>query len=239
MTESEIRMIILRPSEERGHFNHGWLNTYHTFSFGDYFDPAHMGIRTLRVINEDRVQPGQGFPPHSHRDMEIITVVLEGALEHEDSMGNGSVIRPGEVQRMTAGRGVRHSEYNPSASELVHLLQIWLLPDRSGLEPGYQQAAFRPEQMQNRLLRIASHTGDDGALTIHQDVNLYLCTLDAGPTIEYSLAPGRHAWLQATRGEIELNGRTARAGDGAAVSDESRLLLRSRQPSQFLLFDLA
>jgi redox-sensitive bicupin YhaK (pirin superfamily) len=231
-------VIHVRRSSERGHFNHGWLDTFHTFSFGDYFDPTFMGFRVLRVINEDRVQPSEGFPMHSHRDMEIITVVLEGALEHKDSMGNGSVIRPGDVQRMTAGTGIRHSEFNASSSELVHLLQIWLLPERKGLEPGYEQISFDPEKTRGRLHLVASREGSNGSLTVHQDVKLYWCMLDAGQALDYRFAPGRYAWLQIMRGEIQINGQAARAGDGAAVSQENSVAMRAGQPSQFLLFDL-
>lgn len=231
-------MITLRRADDRGHFDHGWLDTCHTFSFGEYFDPAFTGFRSLRVINEDRVQPGEGFPMHSHRDMEIVTVVLEGALEHKDSMGNGSVIRPGDVQRMTAGTGIRHSEFNASSSGLVHFLQIWLLPERNGLEPGYEQISFDPEKTRGRLHLVASREGGNGALNVHQDVSLYVSTLDAGQALDYQVAPGRHAWLQVMRGKIQINGQTARAGDGAAVSQENALAMRADQPSQFLLFDL-
>ena len=211
-------MIRVRKAAERGHFDHGWLDTYHTFSFSDYYDPAHMGFRALRVINEDRVQPGQGFGMHGHRDMEIVTYVLEGALEHRDSLGNGSVLRPGELQHMTAGTGVRHSEFNPSDHEGVHLYQIWLLPDQKGLPPSYEQQAFSEEERRGTLRLVASPSGERGSLTIRQDARLYLATLEAGQSVTHPLKPGRHAWLQVLRGQAALNGQALAAGDGAAVS---------------------
>lgn len=232
-------MITLRHSDERGHYNHGWLNTYHTFSFGEYFDPSFTGFRALRVINEDYVQPGMGFPMHAHRDMEILTVVLDGELQHKDSIGNGSVIRPGEIQRMSAGTGIRHSEFNPSTKEPAHFLQIWLLPERSGLDPDYQQISFKPESVRNRLYLIAAPRSSNGTLTIHQDARLYICLLDGGQNVDAHLAITRHAWLQVTKGELELNGQAVHRGDGAAVSKENRLRINANQPSQFLLFDLA
>jgi redox-sensitive bicupin YhaK (pirin superfamily) len=232
-------MIQVRKAAERGHFNHGWLDTYHTFSFGDYFDLAHMGFRSLRVINDDRVQPGQGFGMHSHRDMEIVTYVLEGALEHRDSLGNGSVLRPGELQHMTAGTGVRHSEFNPSQKERVHLYQIWLLPDRKGLQPGYEQKAFSDEERRGTLRLVASPTGEQGSLTIHQDARLYLSTLKTGESVAHTLEPGRHAWLQVLRGTVALNGQTLSTGDGAAVSEESKLEIRGQDDAEVMLFDLA
>ena len=232
-------MITLRPSAERGRSELGWLSSRHTFSFADYHDPRHMGFRSLRVINEDRVEPGAGFPTHGHRDMEIVTYVVEGALEHKDSMGNGSVIRPGEVQRMTAGTGVTHSEYNPSRIEPVHLLQIWILPERQGLAPGYEQRAFPAAEMQGRLRLVAARDGRDGSVTVHQDVRLLAARLAPGEEIVHSLAPGRHAWLQIVRGALVMNGTTLAAGDGAAVSDEARLALAASAPSELLLFDLA
>jgi len=232
-------MIRIRKAAERGHFDHGWLDTYHTFSFADYFDSAHMGFRSLRVINDDRVQPGEGFGMHGHRDMEIVTYVLEGALEHRDSLGNGSVLRPGELQHMTAGTGVRHSEFNPSNQEAVHLYQIWLLPDRTGLQPSYEQKAFSEEERRGALRLVASPTGEHGSLTFHQDVRLYLATLPAGETVAHTLKPGRHAWLQVLRGQAALNGQLLAAGDGAAVSEEENLEIRSQDDAEIMLFDLA
>ncbi len=232
-------MIQVRKAADRGHFDHGWLNTYHTFSFADYFDPAHMGFRALRVINDDRVAPGQGFGMHGHRDMEIVTYVLEGALEHRDSLGNGEVLRPGELQHMTAGTGVRHSEFNPSDREPVHLYQIWLLPDRQGRVPGYEQKAFPEAERRGKLRVVASPTGEDGSLTIHQDARLYLSTLSAGESVAHDLQPGRHAWLQVLRGRAALNGQSLAAGDGAAVSDETTLDIRGEENAEVLLFDLA
>jgi redox-sensitive bicupin YhaK (pirin superfamily) len=232
-------MIQLRPSAERGHFNHGWLDTYHTFSFADYYDPAHMGFRSLRVINDDRVAPGQGFGMHGHRDMEIVTYILEGSLEHKDSMGNGSILRAGELQRMTAGTGVRHSEFNPSRSEPVHLYQIWLLPERTGLKPSYDQKAFAQNERQGKLRLVASPDGGDGSLTIHQDARLYLSILQEGEVVAHPLHPGRHAWVQVLRGNVDLNGHALFAGDGAAVSEEEKLVIESQDVSEILLFDLA
>jgi redox-sensitive bicupin YhaK (pirin superfamily) len=231
-------MITIRKSEERGHFDHGWLNTYHTFSFGHYYDPEHMNFRSLRVINEDWVQPRHGFPTHPHQDMEIITYVLEGALEHRDSLGTGSVIRPGEVQRMSAGTGITHSEKNGSSDELVHLMQIWILPERRGLEPGYEQKMFPPEERRGQLRLIASRDGRDGAVTVHQDVELYVATLATGNQVAHELKPGRHAWIQVARGSATLNGQTLRAGDGAAVTDEDRLEIGTDDTAEVLLFDL-
>ena len=232
-------MITLRRSDERGHADHGWLDTHHTFSFADYYDEAQMGFRALRVINEDRVLPGQGFGTHPHRDMEIISWVLDGALAHQDSMGNGSVIRPGEVQRMTAGRGVLHSEANPSQVEPVHFLQIWLLPSERGLEPGYEQKAFAREARQGRLALVASPDGRDGAVTVHTDAELYSALLAKGQVVEHPLAEGRHAWVQVARGEVRLNGELLREGDGAAVSKERRLALEGVADAEVLVFDLA
>ena len=230
-------MITVRKAEDRGHFDHGWLDTRHTFSFADYHDPAHMGFRHLRVINEDRVAPGQGFPTHGHRDMEIISYVLEGALEHRDSLGTGSVIRPGEVQRMTAGTGVTHSESNPSRTEPVHFLQIWILPARRGLTPGYEQKVL--DEKRGVLRTIASPDGREGSVTIHQDVTLYAALLDEGMEVVHTPAPGRHAWVQVARGAVTLNGRPLAVGDGAAISDEPSLRLAGTAPSEVLLFDLA
>lgn len=227
-------MITIRRAAERGHANHGWLDTWHTFSFADYHDPRFMGFRTLRVINEDRVQAGSGFPTHGHRDMEIVTYVIEGALAHRDSMGTGSIIRPGEVQRMSAGTGVMHSEMNASESEPVHLLQIWILPERRGIEPGYEQKTIG-EGRRDNLRLIAARDGRDGAVTLHQDVEIYATILD-GP-VTHELRPDRHAWLQIVRGEMEVNGQTLKAGDGAAISDERKIALDGRA-AEALLFDL-
>ena len=232
-------MIVIRKADERGHFNHGWLDTSHTFSFADYYDPAHMGFRALRVINEDRVHPGRGFATHGHQDMEIITYVLEGALEHKDSMGNGSIIRPGDVQRMTAGTGVTHSEYNHSRDQAVHLLQIWILPAERGLTPGYEQRAFADAAKRDRLALIASRDGRDGSVTVHQAVDLYAAALDAGREVVCELRPGRHAWVQVARGTARLNGRLLGPSDGAAVSAEATLRLAAEQPAELLVFDLA
>ena len=232
-------MITIRPARERGHADHGWLSTYHTFSFADYYDPAYMGFRDLRVLNEDYVQPGRGFGTHPHRDMEIITCVLEGALQHRDSMGNGSVIRPGDVQRMSAGSGITHSEFNPSAEEPVHLLQIWLRPDTLGLTPEYEQRTFPDQEKKGRLRVIASRDGRDGSVRIHQDVHLYAAILRPGEEVASEIDPKRGAWLQVVRGSVALNTRRLRAGDGAAVDRESRLVLRGVEAAELLLFDLA
>ncbi|NOK37786.1 pirin family protein [Corallococcus exercitus] len=231
-------MMYVRTSEARGHAEHGWLDTHHTFSFADYYDPDFMGFRTLRVINEDTVAPRRGFGKHPHRDMEILTYVVSGAVEHEDSMGTRATIRPGEVQRMSAGTGVVHSEMNPLDAPL-HLLQIWLLPDRQGLPPGYEQKHFAPEERQGRLRVVASHDGRDGSLTVHQDVVLSATELGVGQRVEYALQPGRHAWLQVIRGEATLNGVALKAGDGVAVSEETALALEARTPTEALLFDLS
>lgn len=232
-------MITVRKAEERGHANHGWLNTYHTFSFANYYDPAHMGFRDLRVINEDWVQAGMGFGTHPHRDMEIISYVLDGALEHKDSLGNGSIIRPGEVQRMSAGTGITHSEYNPSRSEPVHLLQIWILPAEKGLQPSYEQKMYSAEEKRGVFRLIASRDGRDGSVTVHQDMDLYATVLSAGERAVRVLSPDRHAWVQVARGEIALNGAVLKAGDGAAISEESRLAVEAKDTAEVLLFDLA
>ena len=232
-------MIQLRRSGERGQARHGWLESRHTFSFADYHDPEHMGFRALRVLNEDRVQPGQGFPPHSHRDMEILTCVLEGALQHQDSLGNSSVIRPGELQRMTAGTGVTHSEYNASREAPVHFLQIWIIPARPSLRPGYEQRDFGSGEMRDRLRLVASPDGRDGSLTLHQDATVHLGRLAQGTRIRQPLAAGHFAWVQVARGELRLNGETLQAGDGAAVSGEPALELEALAPAQLLVFDLA
>ena len=231
-------MIEIRRSNERGHANHGWLDTYHSFSFADYYDPAHMGFRDLRVINEDRITPAQGFPTHGHRDMEIITYVISGELSHRDSMGNGETIRPHEVQRMTAGTGIMHSEYS-SPTDNTHLLQIWILPEQRNLVPSYEQTYFPPEEKQGKLRLVASRGGDDGSVHINQDVKLFASILGKGESVSHELAAGRHAWVQLISGELEVNGGKLRPGDGAAVSDEKSLSLRSGEDgTEFLLFDL-
>jgi redox-sensitive bicupin YhaK (pirin superfamily) len=232
-------MIRLRKATQRGHFDHGWLDTWHTFSFGDYFDPEQMGFRSLRVINDDRVAPEQGFGMHRHRDMEIVTYVLEGALQHKDSMGNTSILRAGHVQRMTAGTGVRHSEFNPSDKEWVHLYQIWLLPDRPGLTPSYEELALTDKENQGGLRLVASPDGAAGSLTIHQDARLYLASLSPGQSARHEIKPGRAAWLQVLRGGVNVLGADLAAGDGAAVTAESALSIRAVVPSEVLLFDLA
>jgi hypothetical protein len=232
-------MITVRQAKDRGHFNFGWLDTSHTFSFGDYYDPRFMGFRALRVINEDRVAPGRGFPTHGHRDMEIITYVLEGGLEHRDSLGTGSVIRPGEVQRMSAGRGVRHSESNPSESESVHLLQIWILPGEEGIEPSYEQKAHADEEKRGRLRLVASPDGSDESVRIHQDARLYAALLEPGQEVVHQLGPERHAWLQVARGAVALNDRPLKQGDGAALSREQSVRIVGTEPAEVLLFDLA
>jgi redox-sensitive bicupin YhaK (pirin superfamily) len=231
-------MLTLRRSAERGGGRYGWLDTRHTFSFNDYHDARHMGFRALRVMNEDWIAPGKGFGTHGHRDMEIVTYVLEGALAHKDSLGNGSVLRPGEFQRMTAGTGIEHSEFNPSETERVHLYQIWLFPERRGLTPSYDQRAFPDEERDGKLRVVASPDGRDGSLTIHQNAEVYLATLDAGKQVEHRLTPGRHAWIQVLRGRIQLNGIDLSASDGAAVSEEIALGLRAVQGSELMLFDL-
>lgn len=232
-------MVAIRKSAERGHRQHGWLDTYHTFSFGDYIDPQQMGFRSLRVLNEDWIEPGQGFGEHGHRDMEILTYVLEGAVAHRDSLGNGSVIRPGELQRMSAGTGILHSEANPSQDEPLHLLQIWLRPDRKGYEPSYEQKAFDLDEARGRWQLVASSDGRDGSLVIHQDARLWMVRLDAGATIRFDLEPGRHAWLQIARGTVDLESKELQAGDGAAFSAPQVIELRAGQPAELLLFDLA
>jgi redox-sensitive bicupin YhaK (pirin superfamily) len=230
-------MIRIRRSFERCHFNYGWLDTYHTFSFGRYYDPEHMGFRALRVINEDRVWPRKGFGPHPHEDMEIVTYVLEGALEHQDSLGHSGVIRAGELQRMSAGMGIMHSEANASANEPVHLYQIWLLPEEDGMEPSYEQKAI-PEGREGLRL-VASPDGRDGSLTIHTDAALYLARLGEGGRIEHDLGPDRHAWLQVLRGRVELDKHALAEGDGAAISELPQVAVTGVAPSEILLFDLA
>jgi len=231
-------MLEIRPSTERGGGDYGWLKTRHTFSFDQYRDPRWMGFRSLRVINEDFVAPGNGFPMHPHRDMEIITYVLKGALAHKDSMGNGSIIHPGDGQRMSAGSGVRHSEANPSTKDPVHLLQIWITPDRSGHQPGYEQKSFPEEEKRGRFLLIASPDGDQGSVTIHQDAKLYVSLLSPGQQVERELGQGWFGWLQVAKGAVDLNGRSLKQGDGAAT-DDPRLIVSAREESEILLFDLA
>lgn len=233
-------MVIIRPAGERGQANHGWLDTRHTFSFADYYDPQHMGFRALRVINEDRVSPGQGFGRHSHRDMEIVTYVLEGALEHKDSIGTGSVIRPGDVQRMSAGTGVAHSEFNASPDEPVHFLQIWLLPRAHGLTPSYEQKTFPPAERQGRLRVVASPDGREGSVTVHSDATIYGTLLSGGQSVELPLAPGRHAWVHVARGRARVAGQPLGAGDAAAFSQEPAVKLEGveGEPAEVLVFDL-
>tara|TARA_B100000609_G_scaffold199511_1_gene203535 strand:- start:13488 stop:14429 length:942 start_codon:yes stop_codon:yes gene_type:complete len=234
--------MVVRSSHERGHANHGWLNTYHSFSFANYYDPNHMGFRSLRVINEDRIAGGGGFPMHPHCDMEIITYILDGALEHKDSLHNGSVIRPGEIQRMTAGTGIRHSEFNPRKEQSVHLLQIWLLPDKRGHRPSYAQRTIKPHTRQQPVRLIASPEQSHqqlGAVTIHQDVYLYACKLQPKQSMLHLIKPRRHVWIQVARGLIQCNGQTLSAGDAVAVSQTGRLQLQANKSAEFLIFDLA
>jgi hypothetical protein len=232
-------MIAIRPADERGIANLGWLDSRHSFSFGHYYDPKHMGFGPLRVINEDRVRPGAGFDTHGHRDMEIISYVLEGALEHRDSIGTGSIIRPGDVQRMSAGSGIRHSEFNPSASEPVHFLQIWLLPNEEGLSPSYEQKTFADSEKRGQLRLVAARDGRDGAVLIHQDADIFASLLDADETVSHELAAGRKGWIQVLRGAVEVNGENLRAGDGAAASGQPRLQITGKSDgSEILLFDL-
>ena len=231
-------MIQVRKSTERGHANHGWLDSWHTFSFSSYYDPEYMGFSSLRVFNDDRIAAGAGFPTHAHRDMEIVTYLLEGALEHKDSMGNGSVIRAGEVQRLTAGTGITHSEYNASDSDPIRLLQIWIQPDRTGLTPGYEQKMFSAAEKQGRLRLVASADGRDGSVTIHQDANLHAGLLTESDKIRHTLAQGRRAYLQVARGEIQVNGLGLSEGDGAAITGEEEINLTTGTSAEVLLFDL-
>lgn len=231
-------MIQVRKAQNRGHANHGWLDTYHTFSFSTYQDRDHMKFRSLRVMNEDVVAPGQGFGTHPHNDMEIVTYVLEGALEHKDSMGNGEVLRPGEFQRMSAGTGITHSEFNPSDSEPVHLYQIWLFPERKGLEPSYEQKRFPEEERHNHLRLVASRNAEEGSLRIHQDARIYLSHVDAGKEIGHQLPEGRFGWLQVLRGRVSLNGVELDTSDGAAVSEETSLTIQALTDAEIMLFDL-
>jgi hypothetical protein len=231
-------MISIRPSSQRGDADHGWLHSRHTFSFADYHDPAHMGFRSLRVINEDRVAPGRGFGTHSHRDMEIISYVLEGSIEHKDSMGTGSVIKPGDVQRMTAGTGVQHSEYNHSKQEPVHFLQIWIMPERARLAPSYEQKTFSDEEKQGKLRLVAAQGGRDGSVTVHQDMALYAALLAPKDRVVHRVERG-HAWIQVVRGAITVNGQAMTAGDGAAVTGEPELAIEGVEAAELLVFDLA
>jgi quercetin 2,3-dioxygenase len=234
------QMITLRPAQERGTAYFGWLDSRHTFSFGEYYDPNYMGFADLRVINEDKVSPGQGFATHGHRDMEIISYVLEGALEHKDSIGTGSVIRPGDVQRMSAGTGIMHSEYNASKTEPVHFLQIWILPEKKGIEPGYEQKTFTDAEKRGQLRLVGSRDGRDGSIVIHQDVNLYATSLQEGEAVSHALAEGRVVWLQVVRGAVQLHDQPLTAGDGAAIAQESKITLQSASSdAEVLLFDMA
>ena len=232
-------MITPRKSADRGRTKIDWLDSRHSFSFGEYYDPKEMGFRSLRVINEDRVIPGAGFPTHPHRDMEIITYVLSGQLEHKDSLGTGSVILPGDGQRMSAGRGIRHSEYNPSPTEKVHLLQIWIMPDKQGHEPGYEQKSFPEAEKRGKLRLIASRDGAEGSVKINQDAKLFVTLLSPGDEVKHALGAKRHAWLQVAKGEVELNGKKLHQGDGAAISDEKNLTVKGIKDAEVLLFDLA
>jgi quercetin 2,3-dioxygenase len=232
-------MIRVRPAAERGHADMGWLQTSYTFSFNTYHDPAHMGFRALRVINEDVVMPGQGFGMHGHRDMEIVTYVISGALEHRDSLGNGDILRAGELQRMTAGTGIRHSEFNPSDNEPVHLYQIWLFPERPNLVPSYEQRAFDAREHGGPLRLVASPDGREDSLRIHQDARISLGTLEAGESLVHPLEHGRHGWIQVVRGSIALNGHALAAGDGASASDEPSLRIEAKQSAELIVFDLA
>lgn len=232
-------MLMFRPSEARGHANFGWLDSRHSFSFGRYFDPAHMGFGALRVINEDKVAPGAGFDTHDHRDMEIITYVLEGGVEHKDSLGTGSVVRPGDVQRMTAGTGIQHSEFNASSTDPVHFLQIWIEPERKGLEPGYEQKTFPTNERTGTLKLVGSRDGREGSLTIHQDVDLYSTSLATGGGVTHEIRSGRKVWIQVARGTITANDQPLYAGDGLGLSDEGTLMITATDDAEVLLFDLS
>lgn len=231
-------MTTVRKATERGHFDFGWLDTHHSFSFGEYVDPRHMGFRSLRVINEDRVQPGQGFGTHGHRDMEIVTLVLDGALEHRDSLGNGSVIRPGDVQRMSAGKGILHSEFNHSREQPLHFLQIWIVPERKGLEPGYEQKHVQVVEG-SRLRVLASRDGRDGSVTVHQDADLLAAKLAKGSRAVHVIRPGRAAWIQLVRGSVAVDGHSLGAGDAIAIEDAKELAIEARDDSHLIVFDLA
>ncbi len=232
-------MIAIRPSSQRGHFKADWLDTRHTFSFDTYYDPKHMRFRSLRVINEDHVAAGRGFPMHHHANMEVITIIVSGRLKHEDDAGHSAVVAPWEVQRFSAGSGIRHSEFNPSETEEVHLLQIWILPEKEGLTPSYEQKRFSPERFEGKLALIASRDGRDDSVTVHQDVSIFRGELNPVNETKYAIAAGRHVWLQVISGELEVNGETLRAGDGAAISDERELHLNAKEKTSILLFDLA
>lgn len=234
-----LPMLRIRKANDRGHANHGWLDSHHTFSFADYYDASHMGFRGLRVINDDRVAEGGGFGTHPHRDMEIVTYVLEGALEHKDSMGNGSIMRPGDVQRMSAGTGVRHSEYNASTEEPVHFLQIWIMPDKLGIAPSYAQKTFEDDEKHAKLRLLASPKGDDGSISLNADTRLYATLLEKGDKVEHVVAPGRHAWIHVANGKVVLDGTTLEAGDGASTSDVGTLHLEGVERAEVLVFDLA
>ncbi len=232
-------MITVRPAGERGYADHGWLRSFHTFSFADYFDPAHMGFRSLRVINDDRVEGGKGFGRHSHRDMEIVSYVLEGSLEHKDSMGTGSVIRPGDVQRMSAGTGVAHSELNGSKTDLVHFLQIWIIPEKAGIAPGYEQKTFSEAEKRGKLRLVASPDGAEGSVVIHSNQRLHAGLFDKGESATLPLAKGRHAWVHVARGKAKVNGKDLAEGDGAALSDEAEVRVEGIDDAEVLVFDLA
>jgi quercetin 2,3-dioxygenase len=231
-------MIDIRKSDDRGVGRHGWLTSHHTFSFANYYDPKQMGFRSLRVINEDTVAPGRGFGAHQHDNMEIVSIVMQGALAHRDSTGGEGVLRRGEVQRMSAGTGVVHSEFNGSDAEPVHFFQIWIMPERNGITPGYEQKLFPDEERRNRLRLVVSPEAEDGALKIHQDARLYSAILDEGQRVEHQLGAGRGAWIQVARGSVEVNGKTLNEGDGAAIEDETALGIVAKSESEFLLFDL-
>jgi redox-sensitive bicupin YhaK (pirin superfamily) len=231
-------MITIRKAEDRGHFDLGWLNTYHTFSFGDYYDPKHTRFGTLRVINEDFVQPSKGFPTHGHRDMEIVTYILEGALQHRDSMGTGSIIRRGDAQRMSAGTGVTHSEANPSSDEPVHLLQIWIFPREQGTQPDYEEKKFSDDEKRNRLRLIVSPDGSEGSVRIHQDAKIFASLLDPGQQVEHALADGRDAWLQVAAGSVNVNDNPLKQGDGAGIRKESKITITATETAEILFFDL-
>jgi len=232
-------MIKVRRANDRGHADHGWLNTYHTFSFASYQDREHMGFRSLRVMNEDRVSPGKGFGTHQHDNMEIVSYVLEGAIEHKDSMGNGEVLKPGEFQRISAGTGITHSEFNPSSSEPMHFYQIWLIPSQRDIEPSYEQKAFEKSQRFNELQLVASPDGQSESLTIHTDAKIYLLDLDGSQSVTMPLANQRYGWVQVLRGSVELNGESLEASDGAAISDEDSIELKTSGTAELMLFDLA
>lgn len=232
-----MKTSTIRKADERGHADHGWLNSHHTFSFANFYDPNWMGYRSLRVINDDLVQPGMGFGTHPHRDMEIITYVLSGALQHKDSMGNGRIIRPGEVQYMAAGTGVQHSEFNPSKEEAVHFLQIWIQPDEKGVKPRYAEKSMK-EAPEGKLSLITSKNGRDGSIAIHQDADLWLGKLGAGNRVTHTITPGRHVWLHVAEGEVALDGKKLSGGDAAAIEEQGALELSASKPSQVLLFDM-